>query len=77
MHAGVFFVYAFERRSLISSKNSFGLTMVQNVPLLTHSETKNMITALRKTFLIDETRKNAMLRGNQDQERYKESFSCL
>ena len=36
-----------------------------------------MITALRKTFLIDETRKNAMLRGNQDQERYKESFSCL
>ena len=44
---------------------------------LPYSKTKNMITALRKTFLIDETRKNTMLRGNQDQERYKESFSCL
>ena len=42
---------------------------------LTNSKTKYTITALRKTFLIDETRKDTMLIGNQ--ERYKESFSCL
>ena len=45
---------------------------------LSYSKTENVITALKKTFLIDETRKKYYVkRGNQEQEHYKQSLSCL